>query len=69
MRRATREMDAAFALEVFDKAPFVTVSMVRPDGTPYGLPLSLVRTDEIPLGSVAMHPHRRTERRQFHAAV
>ena len=39
-------MDAAFALEVFDKAPFVTVSMVRPDGTPYGLPLSLVRTDE-----------------------
>ena len=46
MRRATREMDAAFALEVFDKAPFVTVSMVRPDGTPYGLPLSLVRTDE-----------------------
>lgn len=46
MRRASREMDAAFALEVLDKAPFVTVSMTRPDGTPYGLPLSLARTDD-----------------------
>lgn len=39
-------MDAAFALEVLDKAPYVTVSFVRPDGGPYGLPLSLARTDE-----------------------
>ena len=39
-------MDATFALEVLDKAPYVTVSMTRPDGTPYGLPLSLARTDE-----------------------
>ena len=39
-------MDAAFALEVFDKAPYVTVSMTKPDGSPYGLPLSLARTDE-----------------------
>ena len=39
-------MDATFALEVMDKAPYVTVSMMRPDGTPYGLPLSLARTDE-----------------------
>ena len=46
MRKASRAMDAAFALEVLDKAPFVTVSMTRPDGTPYGLPLSLARTDE-----------------------
>ncbi len=46
MRKASREMDAAFALEVFDKAPFVTVSMTRPDGSPYGIPLSLIRTDE-----------------------
>ena len=46
MRRASREMDAAFALEVLDKAPFVTVSMTRPDGTPYGLPLSLARTGD-----------------------
>ena len=39
-------MDAAFALEVLDKAPYVTISMTRPNGTPYGLPLSLARTDE-----------------------
>ena len=39
-------MDAAFALEVLDKAPYVTVSFTRPDGTPYGVPLSLVRIDE-----------------------
>jgi len=44
MRKASREMDAAFALEVLDKAPYVTVSMTKPDGTPYGLPLSLART-------------------------
>ena len=46
MRKASREMDAAFALEVLDKAPYVTVSFTRPDGTPYGVPLSLARTDE-----------------------
>ena len=45
MRKASRKMDAAFALEVLDKAPYVTISMTRPDGTPYGLPLSLARTD------------------------
>ena len=38
-------MDAAFALEVLDKAPYITVSVTRPDGTPYGVPLSLARTD------------------------
>ena len=27
-------------------APYVTISMTRPDGTPYGLPLSLARIDE-----------------------
>lgn len=46
MRRISRQKDAEWALEVFDKAPYVTVSMTRPDGTPYGLPLSLVRKDE-----------------------
>ena len=45
MRKANRRRDAEWALEVFDKAPYVTVSMIRPDGTPYGLPLSLVRGD------------------------
>lgn len=46
MRKADRQKDAEWALDVFDRAPFVTVSMVRPDGMPYGLPLSLIRTDE-----------------------
>ena len=46
MRKASRQKDAAWALEVFDKAPYMTVSMTRPDGTPYGVPLSLVRKDE-----------------------
>lgn len=39
-------MDAAFALEVLDRAPYVTVSFTRPDGSPYGVPLSLARTDD-----------------------
>lgn len=43
MRKSQRRRDAAWALNVFDRAPYVTVSMTRPDGTPYGLPLSLVR--------------------------
>lgn len=46
MRKATRQKDAAWALEVFDRAPYVTLSMTRPDGTPYGLPLSLISTDD-----------------------
>lgn len=39
-------MSAEWAREVFDKAPYITVSMVSCDGTPYALPLSLARTDD-----------------------
>lgn len=46
MRRAKLMKDADWALDVFDKAPFVTVSMTHHDGTPYGLPLNLVRADK-----------------------
>lgn len=46
MRKAARQQSSRWALDVFDRAPYVTVSFVRPDGTPYGLPLSLVRSDE-----------------------
>ena len=46
MRKAGRQKDAAWALEVFDKAPYVTLSMTRPDGTPYGIPVSMVRKGE-----------------------
>lgn len=45
MRKAARQQTEEWALAVFDRAPYVTVSMTRPDGTPYGLPLSVVRTD------------------------
>lgn len=46
MRKKERQRDADWALEVFDHAPFVTLSMTRPDGTPYGIPLNIVRKDE-----------------------
>ena len=47
MRKVSRRQDADWALEVFDRAPYVTVSMCRPDGTAYGVPLSLVRKDKV----------------------
>ena len=46
MRRSDREKDAQWALEIFDKAPFITVSMITPDGSPYAVPLSLARKDD-----------------------
>lgn len=45
MRRNDREMDSEWTLAVFDKAPYITVGMVIPDGLPYSIPLSLVRKD------------------------
>ncbi len=39
MRKASREMDSQWALEVMRKAPYITVSFTRADGTAYGLPL------------------------------
>ena len=46
MRKYKRRKDPSWALDVFDHAPYVTISMVRPDETPYGLPISLVRKDD-----------------------
>ena len=46
MRKSNRERSAEWANDVFDKAPYITLSMVRPDGCPYGLPLSIVRKDD-----------------------
>ncbi|MGM9716904.1 MAG: pyridoxamine 5'-phosphate oxidase family protein [Prevotella sp.] len=45
MRKKSREMDADWALEVMDKAPYITVGMTDGDGMPYSVPLSLARTD------------------------
>ena len=46
MRKKSREMGAEWALEVMDKAPYITASMADGDGMPYSVPLSLARTDE-----------------------
>lgn len=46
MRKKSREMGAAWALEVMDKAPYITVSMTDRDGMPYSVPLSPARTDD-----------------------
>ena len=46
MRKSQRRQPTEWALEVFDKAPYVTLSMVRPDSSPYGLPVSLVRSGD-----------------------
>ena len=46
MRKESRQMSAERAFEVLDKAPYITVSMADKERMPYGLPLSLVRTDE-----------------------
>ena len=44
LRRAERALSRDDALAVLDAAPFVTVATVDDDGTPYGVPLSFVRT-------------------------
>lgn len=46
MRKKSREMDAAWALEVMDKAPYMTVSMTDVNGMPYSVPLSLARVND-----------------------
>lgn len=46
MRKSQRQQSSQWALEVLRKAPYVTMSMVQPDGRPYGLPLSIVVADE-----------------------
>ena len=42
MRRKECERDEAFAWEVLKHAVYATVSMVRPDGTPYATPVNVV---------------------------
>lgn len=46
MRKESREMDSAWALEIMHKAPYITVSMVREDGSAYAVPLSLASADD-----------------------
>ncbi len=43
MRKLNRRIDAQWALQVFDKEQYITLSMIRPDGTSYAMPLNMVR--------------------------
>ena len=40
-------MDSGWALEVMNKAPYITVSFIDEDGKPYSLPLSFASDDAI----------------------
>lgn len=46
MRRKDREQTREFALNIVDKCAYGVMSMVTPEGMPYGVPLSIVRIDE-----------------------
>lgn len=46
MRRVDREKDRQFAYEVFDKAEYMTLSMIDQDMMPYATILSMARIDE-----------------------
>lgn len=46
MRKTDRQRDEQWAFDVFDKAPYITLSLTREDGSPYGVPLSIVRSDD-----------------------
>lgn len=45
MRKESRAMSSDWALDVMRKAPYITVSFTRRDGSAYGLPLSLASAD------------------------
>lgn len=46
MRKVSREMDSSWALDIMRKAPYITVSFTRADGTAYGVPLSLASDND-----------------------
>ena len=46
MRRKDRERPREFALTVTDKCAFFVMATVNPDGSPYCIPLSMVRDGE-----------------------
>lgn len=46
MRKVSREMNSDWALDVLRRAPYITVSFTRANGTAYGVPLSLANIDD-----------------------
>ena len=47
MRRKDREMDRVFGLNIIDSSDYGILSMVDEDNEPYGVPLSIVRDENI----------------------
>lgn len=45
MRRRDREMNTDFAMQVAEKCNYAVLSMILPDGRPYGVPLSICRKE------------------------
>ena len=46
MRRKDREQSREFALEVVDTCPYAVLATVNADGTPYCVPVTIVREDD-----------------------
>lgn len=47
MRRKDREMDESFSYQLLDKCDYVTLSLIEPEGTPYGVPIQVLRKEDI----------------------
>ena len=48
MRRKDREMNTEFAKQVIDRSRYGVLSIIETgSGTPYSIPLSIVRDDEV----------------------
>lgn len=47
MRRKDREMDKDFAYSIMDKSDFGSLATINEDNTPYSLPISFVRKENI----------------------
>jgi nitroimidazol reductase NimA-like FMN-containing flavoprotein (pyridoxamine 5'-phosphate oxidase superfamily) len=58
MRRKDREMDRDCALAVADKCLYAALSTVSEDGSPYGVPLSIVRDGEHIYFHCALEGHK-----------
>lgn len=46
MRRKDREMNRDFALMVVDTCEYAVLSLIRPDGSPYAVPVSIARDQD-----------------------
>lgn len=63
MRKESRQMSAEWALEVLDKAPYITISMADEEGMPYGRTKGWKLYTRIQIGH-SIRNSRRTSRRQ-----